>query len=215
MANLLIKICGITQAELASQTALAGADFIGIVFHPYSKRFVEVDQAKEIAAAVIQQQAVPVAVFVDQTAEEMQRICEATHITTVQLHGSLSRATHHLLPAHYHRIYVQPISSSLVTDEEQGLRHCDAKRDFVLFDSAQAGKGNPFLWSQLPASISLPWFLAGGLSQQNVGDAIMRLHPHGIDVSSGVENTQGKKELSLIQAFITAARAATRGHSHE
>src|SRR5436190_13830560 len=101
MVNQIIKICGIRDPETAQKTAQAGANFIGLVFHPPSPRHVNVEQAVAISSAVKNAGASPVAVFVNQTDIDMRAICEAADIQIVQLHGTSARAHHHLLPDEY------------------------------------------------------------------------------------------------------------------
>ena len=85
MTNYLIKICGIRDPEMAVQAAIAGANLIGIIFHPLSPRYVSLEQAVLISHAVRKSGALPVAVFVHHTFIEMQRICDATHINIIQI----------------------------------------------------------------------------------------------------------------------------------
>lgn len=204
MAKTLIKICGIRNVEIAKQTILAGAEYIGLIFYPKSKRYVNVEQAKNIAATVIAQGATPVAVFVDQSAQEMLNICEMTNISTIQLHGSNARQQHHLLPAHYQRIYVLSVAQegSINADIDDGLKHCDPTRDFLLFDNEQAGSGLEFNREKFHYQGNFRWFLAGGLTAENVAQAIDQLKPTGVDVSSGVENKLGEKDMAMIEKFI-------------
>jgi len=197
---MLIKICGLRDVELATQTAQAGAHFIGLVFHPVSKRFVTLDKAKAIALATKQAGAIPVAVFVDHSALQMQEICEATDITTVQLHGNMARSQHLGLPKKYTRIYVQ------TSDMQQDVYEGDPARDFLLFDHRQAGSGQTFDWENFSYAGKFRWFLAGGLTPDNVSMAAQQLQPMGVDVSSGVENETGEKQLHKIKTFIQRAR---------
>lgn len=199
-----IKICGIKSPELAYQTAIAGADFIGIIFHPNSRRNVPVEKAKAIATAAKQTNATPVAVFVDQSARQMHEICLATDIEVIQLHGSTARAQHHLLPTDYQRFYVRSVSTNGTVDHdaERGLLYCDPKRDYLLFDNAKAGNGQPFNWDQFRYDEEFRLAFAGGLTANNVALALKKFKPDVVDVSSGVENLSGEKDIVLIQNFI-------------
>jgi phosphoribosylanthranilate isomerase len=205
MNNTQIKICGLTEVELAKQTALAGADYIGLVFHPTSKRYVTVELAKQIVTALKATSTKAVAVFTEHTATEMLAICQATGITIVQLHGSIARQQHHLLPPHYQRIYVQTVADdgNIQADNDKGYYHCQAERDFLLFDANQPGSGVAFDWQGFHYAGNYRWFLAGGLTANNVVAATTLLHPFAVDVSSGVENEQYQKDLQLVQAFIS------------
>lgn len=209
MHHLLIKICGIRDAQIAQQAALSGVNFIGIVFHPGSKRYVvDLEQGRKISSAARAGGAIPVAVFVDHSAIDMRTICSATDIHCVQLHGCIARQQHYLLPENYQRIYVrsaQPCGDSH-PDKDGGLRYCHAERDFILFDNEQAGSGKTFAWDRSHYCNDFRLFLAGGLTADNVGLAITQFKPAAVDVSSGVENQFGDKDMTLIKKFICAVK---------
>lgn len=200
----LIKICGIKQPAMAYAAAKAGADFIGLMFAPGSKRLVSVAAAIDIAAAAREGGATPVAVFTDHTAEQMLDICRQTKIGWVQLHGDTARSEQHLLPEDIHRIYV----CSLIDGGEANaikvpaLRH---DRDYLLFDTTTPGVGKKIDWQRFSYTGSMRWFLAGGLAPDNVAEAVQLLQPGGVDVSSGVEDAGGEKSLLLIENFIVGA----------
>lgn len=219
MNNPAIKICGVRSPELAYQTALAGAHFIGIIFHPQSKRHAGIELAKAVATAAKTGGAIPVAVFVEQTAAQMQEICLAADIQTVQLHGSMARQQHHRLPLNYRRLYAQSVSptGAVADDEDGGLAYCDPERDFLLFDNAQPGKGKIFNWDQFNYHGHFRMGLAGGLTPDNVTVAIKKFQPAIVDVSGGVENILGEKDLLLIKKFINAVQSITQqvGNFHE
>lgn len=208
MKNTLIKICGIRDPSMATFAAQAGADFIGIVFHPTSKRFVEIEQATEIAAAAKQAGAQPVGVFVDTNAEMILKICQIARINTVQLHGDIARQQHHLLPPSFKRIYARTVDQNgqIENDKDGGLNYLDEDRDYLLFDNIQAGSGKTFDWSKFNYIGNFPWFFSGGLTIDNVGNAIQQFQPTAIDVSSGVEKSPGEKDKDLILKFINAVR---------
>lgn len=206
MTDHIIKICGIRDPEMAALAANAGANFIGIIFHPVSPRCVSVEQAAEISMAAKKAGALPVAVFVHHTVVEMRHICETANIDIVQLHGAMARASHHLLPDKYQRIYVQSVSDSDGLQTDDGLRYLDSQRDFVLIDHEEPGQGNPINRQKFHYDLPFPWILAGGLSPSNVIAAICDLQPDGVDVSSGVESTKGNKNIFLIQKFVSSIR---------
>jgi phosphoribosylanthranilate isomerase len=211
MVNHIIKICGIRDPKMAAQAATAGANLIGIIFHPSSPRYVSLDQAAAISQAATKAGAFPVAVFVNHTALEMRRICETTNIQIVQLHGKTARAHHHLLPNEYRRIYVKAVSEKSEMQTDDGLRYLDPNRDLVLIDHPDPGQGNMINRLGFHYDLPLPWILAGGLSPSTVVAAINELQPDGVDVSSGVELSRGNKDIILIQQFITSVR----GHHHD
>ena len=199
-----IKICGIQTPTIASLAALAGADYIGIIFHPTSKRYVTPELAKDIATAARENGTTPVGVFVNHTAEEMDEICKTANLEVIQLHGEIAKKEHHLLLANYQRFYVLSVSlnGELQEDKEGGLRYCDTARDSVLVDNAQAGSGKPFDWNKFHYDQPFKMGLAGGLNPDNVAEAIKTLNPEMVDVSSGVENQSGQKDILLIRQFI-------------
>lgn len=204
MTNTKIKICGVRDPETALFAAKSGANFIGIIFHPASVRNVDILQAEKIAAAAKQNGAIPVAVFVNTNADQILKICQIARINTVQLHGNISRQQHHLLPPDFSRIYVQTVNEQgdIQDDVDIGLKYLNAKRDYLLFDNIQAGSGTTFNWTNFSYQGTMPWFFSGGLTVDNVNDAIQRFHPTVVDVSSGVEKTPGEKDHQLICQFI-------------
>lgn len=205
MQNRVIKICGVRSTHMAQAAICAGADLIGIVSHPNSKRFVDLETASKIAQSVYAVNGMPVAVFVDQNAVEMQLFCQETGIEIVQLHGDRARHAHHLLPDHYQRIYVCSVEEKGL-QHLQGLAHCDVNRDYVLFDSACPGSGQAFAWDKLEYKGPFRRGIAGGLHPKNVKEAIQILKPSLVDVSSGVEDSSEEKSIGLIKEFIEKAR---------
>lgn len=201
-----IKICGITNPDLAYEAARAGADFIGLVFVPSSRRAVNVKMAHTIADAARQGGAEPVGVFTNADANSMLGICEKTNIQWVQLHGDDARETQHLLPDTFQRIYVQSVSPDGFFTLDDRINTLDVKRDYLMFDGLHAGSGNTFDWENFSYAGDFRWFLSGGLNANNVGEAIQKLHPSAVDVSSGVENKAGEKTFELIEKFILAAK---------
>jgi phosphoribosylanthranilate isomerase len=202
----LIKICGICDPPTAEQTARLGADFIGIIFHPPSPRYVDLNQAERIVEATRKGGAKPVAVFVNHTDVEMHDICEATDIQIVQLHGATARACHPRLPDHYQRIYVQTVAANGKLPLDRGFGHLDPKRDLLLLDHPASGQGKTVNWQAVHYDLGFAFLLAGGLTASNVLTAMHSLKPLGVDVSSGVESSRGNKDIALIQEFITLAR---------
>lgn len=208
MTQPLIKICGIKDAKTAYAAASAGADFIGLVFAPGSKRLVNINEAFEIAEAVRAGGAKPVAVVTDSSAEEILDICNLAKIRWIQLHGARAREEHHLLPKSWHRMYVCSVLSDGRINEADaiGIKYLEPQRDYLLFDGITAGSGEKFAWEKFSYQGNFPWFLSGGLNPNQVSEAISLLKPSGVDVSSGVEKTPGEKDMELIKQFIAAAR---------
>jgi phosphoribosylanthranilate isomerase len=206
MTKPLIKICGVRSPEIAKKAVLAGADFIGLVFDPKSRRFVTHEEAKIISQITRENGALPVGVFVEQTAAEIEEICAFAHIPVVQLHGATPRSQHHLLSKKCVRFYVQGVSpeGQICPDKEDGLSHCDPNRDYLLFDNEIPGKGKVFNWEKFHYNGHFKMILAGGLRAENVQMGIKKFRPAIVDVSGGVENAKGEKDIGMIKMFIEA-----------
>lgn len=182
-----IKICGLKNPELAKRAAMLGADYIGLIFHESSPRHVDVVTAKKIAETSRQHGATPVAVFVDQTAEEMIGVCKATLIDTVQLHGETANKESCKLPKQLKKIFVGNFCDDVCEEES------------VLYDDIDK------ITIHNPENKKL--FIAGGLNRGNVNQYIQQYQPYAVDVSSGVENENGEKTEELIGGFIRAVKS--------
>jgi indole-3-glycerol phosphate synthase/phosphoribosylanthranilate isomerase len=201
-----VKICGITTPEDGVAAVEAGADAIGLVFWPRSKRAVTLDQARAIAAA-LPPFVTRVGVFVDAPATELNATAEAVGLDVLQLHGEESPG---VLPQVRRRVV-----KALRVGQGFDATAADAWRDAagVLLDAsapeAPGGTGRAFDWSLArPARQTVRWLaLAGGLHPHNVGDAIRALRPDAVDVSSGVETAPGHKDTHAMRAFVAAVRA--------
>ncbi len=192
-----VKICGCMLPEEASYAASLGADYIGINFVSYSKRYVTVEKGREIVLAAREGGAEPVGVFVDEAWDEIVSICEVTGLKSVQLHGKKSRAALPFLLTKYAIIYAIPHDFKQALPEEV----------FLLFDGSQPGGGRPFSWDSFIPPRGRHWILAGGLNPGNVAAAIRQLTPFCVDVASGVERPGSlRKDPVLIKAFIEEAK---------
>ncbi len=215
-----IKICGITSLEDAESAIAAGADAIGFVFAE-SPRRVTVEAVRDIVRN-LPPEVEKVGVFVDATVEEITAIHSRAGLTGVQLHGSRHATTRqdlragntaHLRVLHVVRYEGEPDRFAL---QLRSLR-MNLPGDAVLVDTCVAGKqggtGLAFDWQGARDSFvreapHLRMIAAGGLNPENVRQAIRILQPWGVDVSSGVESSPGRKDSKRIAAFIRAARAA-------
>lgn len=202
---MLVKICGITTPEIADTAVSAGADFLGFVFAK-SKREIFIEQARKIIQT-LPSHVKSVGVFVNKEVQEIEEIVQQTGLDFVQLHGEES--------AEVITKFSCPVIKSLPGTQE-GLnktRQYDTA-SYLLVDSpplphAHGGNGVTFNWSILKENtFSDKLILAGGLTAENVADAIKQVNPVGVDVSSGVE-TDGKKDPDKIKAFIQAAKTGT------
>jgi len=199
-----VKICGITRTGDAAAAARAGADAIGLVFYPPSPRYLSVERAREIRDALppfVQ----TVALFVNADAAQVSQVIGRVHPAMLQFHGDES-------PEFCAQFGLPYVKACRV---KEGVSALEYLRPFSgaaawLFDShvpEYGGVGESFDWSLVPAT-EKPVILSGGLSQSNVGAAIRRVRPWGVDVSSGVESAKGIKDAGKIAAFITEVRNA-------
>jgi phosphoribosylanthranilate isomerase len=212
MDTVRVKICGITTADALEAAALAGAAYVGFVFHPRSPRHLGWDQAKALAAA-----APPglckVALVVDPDDETLARLA-GLPMDMVQLHG---REPPERVAALRGRLGL-PIMKAVgiaSADDVARLGAYEAVADQILCDHKPAagplpgGTGIAFDWRLLAGRRwTRPWMLAGGLTAETVGDAVALTGARQVDVSSGVEGARGVKDTALIASFIAAAHAA-------
>lgn len=203
-----IKICGLRDADMAAKIVALGADYIGILCYHQSVRYVTPQVGAEIAQAVVAAGGIPVAVCVDTDATTMLALCQQMGIHTVQLAGSVSRQDHKKLPYDIRRIYVLHVASNgmVQPDEDQGLAYLDNERDYILYDGMSSGSGRCFDLDNFQHPYALPFFLAGGLTIDNVATAINTVKPNAVDVSSGVELKPGHKDIDKVKRFINAVR---------
>ncbi|WP_339182863.1 phosphoribosylanthranilate isomerase [Oceanobacillus sp. FSL W7-1293] len=201
---MLVKICGITSPEIAEAAVDAGADFLGFVFAK-SKREVSVDQAANIIAA-LPEHVKSVGVFVNKEKQEIEKIARATGLDFVQLHGEE--------PPEAVSSFTFPVIKSLPGTEKGVKQAAQYDAAYLLMDSpplphAHGGNGVTFNWSTLKGNtFSERLILAGGLTPENVAEAIQQVKPVAVDVSSGVE-TDGRKDSDKIKAFIQEAKRTT------
>lgn len=202
-----IKICGLKRADDAAAAVAAGADALGFNFWKRSPRYVEPAEAARIVSN-IPPRVLTVAVFVDEELERVLGIAEETEIMALQLHGSESPEYLDRLGA-YLKIKTIKVGESFQPAE---LSRYPSASLFLLegFVAGMAGgTGRTFDWSLAKKAKEFgKIILAGGLTAENVGAAVRRVQPWGVDVASGVESEPGKKDPQLIREFIQAARAA-------
>lgn len=190
-----VKICGLSTVEAVETAVLAGADYIGFVFAE-SKRQVSQEQAHELAKLVTGKTKI-VGVFVSPSLEELEQAIGQVPLDIVQIHGMFDEA---LIP----KISVPVIRAIQLSDQEAKVT---SPADFLLFDAPVAGSGRTFDWDLLKdQKIQQDFFIAGGLTVDNVRQARETFQPYALDVSSGVE-TDGRKDIEKIKAFIEGAKA--------
>ena len=206
MSNVRSKICGITRIEDALAAAEAGADAIGFVFYAKSPRAVDVRQAQAIIAE-LPPFVTTVGLFVNASRCELNEILEVVPLDLLQFHGDETPAD----CEGYHRPWIKALRVRPGDDLEAACQLYSGARG-ILLDTYVAGvpggTGEAFDWSLVPARLSKPIILAGGLSAANVGQAIAQVRPYAVDVSGGVEQAKGIKSAAKIEAFMQAVKQA-------
>ena len=225
-----IKMCGLRKLEDIEAVNECKPDYVGFVFAPESRRYVTAEQAAELKAH-LDPQIQAVGVFVDEAPERVAALLNQGVIELAQLHGSEDEEYLVRLRELTHKPVIQAFR---ILSREDVVCAMKSSADEILLDSG-AGTGSTFNWEvlriesgydraidaekdgekpfctkrnrekSLYAEETRPYFLAGGLNPQNVAEAIQRLHPYAVDVSSGIE-TDGSKDREKIAAFVTAVR---------
>ena len=185
-----VKICGLSTKGAVETAVSAGADYIGFVFAP-SKRQVTLEQAIELAK-FIPSHIQKVGVFVSPSRAELLETVDKVGLDLVQVHGQVADDLFEDLPC-----------DSIQAVQVDGEGHVpNSQADYLLFDAPVAGSGQTFDWGKLDTiGIAQPFFIAGGLNEDNVARAIQHFSPFAVDVSSGVE-TDGQKDHEKIRRFI-------------
>jgi phosphoribosylanthranilate isomerase len=201
-----VKICGITNVEDGIAAANAGADALGFIFYEQSPRYVPIETAatimRDLPAMIVK-----VGLFVDAEEEVVYRAIRECGLNLLQFHGAES-------PEYCVQFGLMSMKAFQVRDAESLARVNDFKTDAWLLDSYSPGKlggtGEKFNWDLAIEARKLgrPIFLAGGLTPENVAEAVRHVEPYAVDVSSGVEISPGKKDHGKVEAFIQAAKGA-------
>lgn len=206
-----VKICGITRIEDAELSVNAGVDAIGLVFYEKSPRFLSIRQAQEISR-VVPAFVSRVALFKDANEHNVRAVLAQVEIDLIQFHGSETPG----FCEQFERPYIKAL----------GMKGPECDADYLIangekYHSSKAllldshapgmagGTGNTFDWSVIGA-IDCPIVLAGGLTVDNVGEAISILRPYAVDVSSGVESAPGIKDKEKVQRFMQLVLSASR-----
>lgn len=201
-----IKICGITRVEDALAAARLGVHAIGLVFFAGSPRAVTLPQAREIIAA-LPPFVVPVGLFVNADAQTVHDTLAAAPVQLLQFHGDETPQ----YCAGFGLPYLRAVRVKRETDLLQYAREFHSARGLLLdayVDGVHGGTGATFDWSLIPRDLPLPVVLSGGLRADNVTEAVRRVRPWAVDVSSGVEAAKGIKDVGKMEAFITGVRNA-------
>ncbi len=211
--SLLVKICGLSTRETLDAALGAGADMVGFVFFPPSPRHLSLSAARELGSQV-RRRAAKVALTVDADDETLANIVDALAPDLLQLHGRETVARLRDIRQRFGLPVMKAIPVESAADLAP-LPGYAAVADRILFDARApkgatrpGGLGAVFDWHVLEnLDLALPFMVSGGLSADNVADAVRITRAGGVDVSSGVERAPGVKDVEMIEKFIRAARA--------
>lgn len=201
-----IKICGITRVEDGRCAGALGADAIGLVFYPQSPRWVEPNQARAIVDALPAFVTV-VGLFVDAKPDFIRRVLSEVRIDALQFHGQEDPGT----CAGFGLPYIKAVAMKPGVDLVAYRKRYAAARALLLDTFAVAmpgGTGKVFDWTLIPASCRERVILAGGLTPENVAEAVSQVRPSAVDVSGGVESSKGQKDHSKLVAFVRSVHRA-------
>lgn len=205
--SVVVKVCGITNLQDALVALEAGADALGFVFWDKSPRAITPEEAALIVNR-LPGMAIKVGVFVDPDEQLVMRAITKAGVNILQFHGSEP-------PGFCSQFGLMAMKAVRVRDEESLRGLYSYETQAFLLDSysaaAPGGTGERFNWDLAAKAKELgrPIFLAGGLTPENVAEAIRAVQPYGVDVSSGVEASPGKKDHDKLRRFVAAAKAAS------
>lgn len=195
-----VKICGVTRPEHARDAAHLGADAVGLVFHERSPRAVDRATAQAVIDALPPFVTV-VALFQDPQAAFVRQVLSELRIDLLQFHGDEAPE----FCEGFHRRYIKAIPMGESGDPKAWVARYPSAVGFLLDSHSRGtsgGSGEVFDWARVPHDAGVPLIMAGGLSPDNVGDAVKQARPFAVDVSSGVESAPGVKDPQLMAAFI-------------
>jgi phosphoribosylanthranilate isomerase len=202
-----IKICGLTRNQDVQVAVAEGVDALGFVLYAPSPRAVTAEQAalliKHAPAFVT-----TVALFVDESAEEIYRALDVCSFDLLQFHGDESPE----FCRQFNRPYMKAIRVRSAEDIHRAVQQYPDTKALLLdayVENLPGGTGQAFDWRLIP-ELSIPWILAGGLNANNVADAVNQVKPFAVDVSGGVEASKGIKDVQKIKDFISEVRNVER-----
>ena len=204
MISTRVKICGLTSVADASSALEAGADALGMVFYKPSPRYINYPQAKEITTCAGPLVTL-VGLFVNPGRADVEAAIRDTGINLLQFHGDEPEE----FCKSFTRPYIKAIRMAAGTDSKEAVKRYPSASG-LLFDAWQedkyGGTGKTFDWQRLGRQRDYPLILAGGLTPDNVAQAIAAVRPYAVDVSGGVEKTPGVKDPDLVKRFICNAK---------
>lgn len=199
-----VKICGITNHEDAQKVSELGANAIGFVFYKKSPRYISPEKANQIISQ-LPPFIVPVALFVDATEEEIHSVINGSNRWQIQFHGNESDDD----CSGFNRTFIKALRVNADTDIATEIANYP-NASAILLDTFKAGvpggTGECFNWDLVPAETSKPIILAGGLTPDNVKEAIEAVSPYAVDVSGGVELSKGLKDHRKLELFCNGAK---------
>ncbi len=199
-----IKICGITRVQDVQAVASSGADALGLVFYDKSPRYVTLQQAAQLAAA-IPPFVMLVGLFVNPAKDEVREVLRQVPLDVLQFHGEEEPE----FCAQFGRPYWKAIRVKPGVNLLQCAARYKAAQGLLLdafIEGTHGGTGASFDWNLIPHDLPLPVILSGGLHAGNVAEAIKQVRPYAVDVSSGVEAAKGIKDAAKISAFINEVK---------
>lgn len=205
MSRTRIKICGLTRPQDVRAAVAGGADAIGFVFYPPSPRAVSIEQAAELVA-LLPPFVVSVGLFVNPAPAEVEAVLARVPLQLLQFHGDESESD----CARHGRAWIKAARMRPGVDLLEFAASYPRASGILVdaFVDGYGGGGKTFDWTLIPAGFTRPLVLSGGLDADNVGDAVRRIRPWAVDVSSGVESAKGIKDADMIAAFIAGVRHA-------
>ncbi len=206
MNRVRIKICGITNVDDAKLCVSVGVEMIGLNFYPKSPRYISPAQAREIVEAT-RNRIEHVGVFVDASAEQVRDVAAIVDLRSMQLHGAASPEICRDLAQEFRVIRALRTDESFRPETASAFAGCDVLVD-AHHSELHGGTGTTCDWPAAHATRAFTRFLilSGGLTSDNVADAIAQVGPHAVDVCSGVEQAPGIKDQDAVKNFVTAAR---------
>jgi phosphoribosylanthranilate isomerase len=211
-----IKLCGLTRAEDVQEAICAGADALGFVFYPNSPRYVALDRAPSLLSGV-PAFVTTVGLFVNATAIQVQEAIARAPVSLLQFHGDETLEQCCEAARAVNRPFLRAVrlkpdmqGADLLKYEADYRAASDLFAGLILDTWADeyGGSGKVFDWSLIPEELAPRVVLSGGLSVQNAADAVLRVRPFAVDISSGIEVAKGIKDPAKMRAFVDMVRSA-------
>jgi len=206
------KICGLSTPETVDAAVRFGARWVGFVTYPRSPRHLASDDVLRVLGARVPKSIGRVGLFVDPDDALLDQRLATGAIDMLQLQGAETPERVAAIKARTGKPVMKAINVAAAEDVERGIAAYASVADRLMFDAAEGtlpgGNARAFDWTILSSrTVPLPWILAGGLTPNNVAEAVKVTGAHAVDVSSGVESSRGVKSIDLIRAFLDRVKA--------